>query len=259
MKDLAGRVVLVTGGGTGIGRAIALGFASQKSRVVVTGRTKTKLDSVVDEISRSNGDAFAQTCDVTQKSQLERLNQDISDRFGSVQILVNNAAIAPAVGFLEMEDRLWEQVLAVNLNGIYNCCKVFLPGMIASNHGRIINIASTVSKVAYSHISAYVTSKHAVLGLTRSLAIETARFGVTVNAICPGYVDTGLTKQNALLMAEKRSITAEDALKHFAATSPQKRLIEPKEVASLALMLASDTAKGITGQAMNVDGGAVMV
>ena len=258
MKDLAGKVVLVTGGGSGIGRAIALGFAAEKSRVIITGRTKTKLDSVVDEISRSGSEAFTQTCDVTQRSQLERLNQEISNRFGGVQILVNSAAIAPAAGFLEMEDELWEQVLRINLNGTYNCCKTFLPGMLAANFGRIINIASTVSKVAYSHISAYVTSKHAVLGLTRSLAIETARFGVTVNAICPGYVDTGLTKQNALLMAEKRSLTAEDALRHFAATSPQKRLIEAEEVANLALMLASDAAKGITGQAVNVDGGAVM-
>src|SRR5437016_11313729 len=110
MKDLAGRVVLVTGGGTGVGRAIALAFASRKSRVIVIGRTKTKLDSVVDEITRSGGKVFARTCDVTQKSQLERLSQEISDHFGSVQILVNNAAIAPAVGFLEMEDHLWEQV-----------------------------------------------------------------------------------------------------------------------------------------------------
>jgi NAD(P)-dependent dehydrogenase (short-subunit alcohol dehydrogenase family) len=258
MKDLEGKVVLVTGGGTGIGRAIAMGFGAQKSRVVVTGRTKATLDAVVEEIRRTGGEAFPLMCDVTQKTQVEKLNQDISDRLGAVQVLVNNAAIAPAAGFLEMEDSLWQEVLGVNLNGTYNCCKVFLPDMVAAKWGRIVNIASTVSKVAYSHISAYVTSKHAVLGLTRSLAVETAKFGVTVNAVCPGYVDTGLTKRNALLMAQKRGMAMEDGLRNLADTSPQKRLIDPEEVANLALMLASDSAKGITGQAINVDGGAVM-
>jgi NAD(P)-dependent dehydrogenase (short-subunit alcohol dehydrogenase family) len=259
MKDLEGKVVLVTGGGSGIGRAIALAFAAQKSRVAITGRTQATLDAVAEEIRRTGAEAFPRICDVTQKAQVETLRQEISSRFGPVQVLVNNAGIAPAAGFLEMQDSLWEEVMRVNLTGTYNCCKVFLAEMLASNWGRIINIASTVAKVAYSHISAYVTSKHAVLGLTRALAVETAKFGVTVNAICPGYVDTGLTRRNALLMAEKRGKPLDDSLGILASTSPQKRLIEPEEVAHLALMLASESAKGITGQAINVDGGAVMV
>ncbi len=259
MKDLEGKVVLVTGGGSGIGRAIALAFAAQKSRVAITGRTQATLDAVAEEIRRTGAEAFPRICDVTQKAQVETLRQEISSRFGPVQVLVNNAGIAPAAGFLEMQDSLWEEVMRVNLTGTYNCCKVFLAEMLPSNWGRIINIASTVAKVAYSHISAYVTSKHAVLGLTRALAVETATFGVTVNAICPGYVDTGLTRRNALLMAEKRGKPLDDSLGILASTSPQKRLIEPEEVAHLALMLASESAKGITGQAINVDGGAVMV
>jgi NAD(P)-dependent dehydrogenase (short-subunit alcohol dehydrogenase family) len=259
MQDLEGKVVLVTGGGSGIGRAIALAFAAQKSRVAITGRTQATLDAVAEEIRRTGAEAFPRICDVTQKAQVETLRQEISSRFGPVQVLVNNAGIAPAAGFLEMQDSLWEEVMRVNLTGTYNCCKVFLAEMLASNCGRIINIASTVAKVAYSHISAYVTSKHAVLGLTRALAVETAKFGVTVNAICPGYVDTGLTRRNALLMAEKRGKPLDDSLGILASTSPQKRLIEPEEVAHLTLMLASESAKGITGQAINVDGGAVMV
>jgi len=258
MNDLKGRVVLVTGVGTGIGRAIAFAFGSQWSRVVVASRTPATLEAVVEEVRRAGAEAFGQTCDVTQKTDVEKLKQEISGRFGAVQILVNNAAIAPAAGFLEMEDSLWEEVLRVNLNGTYNCCKVFLPDMVSAKWGRIINIASTAAKVAYSHVSAYVTSKHAVLGLTRSIAVETAKFGITVNAICPGYVDTGLTKRNALLMAEKRGMGVEESLRNLASTSPQKRLIESEEVANLALVLASDSAKGITGQAINVDGGAVM-
>jgi NAD(P)-dependent dehydrogenase (short-subunit alcohol dehydrogenase family) len=258
MKELGGKVVLVTGSGSGIGRAIALAFAAQGSRVALTGRTQAKLDAVAEEIRRTGAQAFPRICDVTQKAQVETLKQEISSRLGPVQVLVNNAGIAPAAGFLEMQDSLWEEVMRVNLNGTYNSCKIFLAEMLAAKWGRIINIASTVAKVAYSHISAYVTSKHAVLGLTRALALETAKFGVTVNAVCPGYVDTALTRRNALLMAEKRGQPLEAGLEIFARASPQKRLIEPEEVADLVLMLASESAKGITGQAINVDGGAVM-
>jgi NAD(P)-dependent dehydrogenase (short-subunit alcohol dehydrogenase family) len=258
MKDLEGKIVLVTGAGRGIGRAIALAFASQGSRVAIVGRTRTTLDAVADEINRRGAEAFSRACDITEKSAVEKLRQEIADRFGAVQVLVNNAGIAPAAGFLEMPDRLWEEVLRVNLSGTYNCCKVFLADMVAAKWGRIINIGSTVAKVVYPYISAYATSKHAVLGLTRALAVEMAKFGVTVNAVCPGYADTDLTQRNALLLAQKRGTTLEDGLQIFASTSPQKRLIQPEEVADLTVMLASASAKGITGQAINVDGGAVM-
>jgi NAD(P)-dependent dehydrogenase (short-subunit alcohol dehydrogenase family) len=130
--------------------------------------------------------------------------------------------------------------------------------MVSARWGRIINIASTVARVAYPQIAAYATSKHAVLGLTRSLAMETARSGVTVNAVCPGYVDTELTRDNARRMAEKRGQSVDEALARLAASCPQRRLIEPDEVAYATLMLASDRARGITGQGIQVDGGAVM-
>jgi NAD(P)-dependent dehydrogenase (short-subunit alcohol dehydrogenase family) len=258
VEEFKGKTVLVTGGGRGIGRSIALAFGAQGADVVVTGRTQAGLDAVAHEIGCRGAKALALTCDVTRKEEVEALEHEIAGRLGPVQVLVNNAGIAPAAGFLEMEDRLWEEVLKVNLTGTYNCCKVFLPGMIASGWGRIINVASTVSKVVYSHISAYATSKHAVLGLTRSLAVEMAKSGVTVNAVCPGYVDTELTQKNASLLAEKIGTTVEDVLGYFKSTSPQRRLIDPDEVAYLAVMLASPSAKGITGQAINVDGGAVM-
>jgi NAD(P)-dependent dehydrogenase (short-subunit alcohol dehydrogenase family) len=259
MGDLKGKIVLVTGGGRGIGRAIALAFARAGCDVALAGRSQAALDSVAEEIRRLGVKALPWSCDVAQKREVENLKHEVDGRLGVVRILVNNAGIAPAAAFLEMEDSLWEEVLRVNLTGTYNCCKVFLPPMAASGWGRIINIASTVAKVAYSHISAYVTSKHAVLGLTRALAVEMARSGVTVNAICPGYVDTGLTRKNALLLGEKTGKPVDTALDVFRNSSPQKRLIEPEEVADLAVMLASDSAKGITGQAINVDGGAVMI
>jgi NAD(P)-dependent dehydrogenase (short-subunit alcohol dehydrogenase family) len=171
---------------------------------------------------------------------------------------VNNVGVAPAAGFLEMPDSLWDEVMRVNVSSAYNCCKAFLPAMVGARWGRIINIASTVARVAYPGISAYATSKHAILGLTRSLAIESARSGVTVNAVCPGYVNTELTRENAQRLAEKRGQSLDEALTLMAASCPQRRLIEPEEVAYVTLMLASDRARGITGQAIQVDGGAVM-
>ena len=258
-EQLAGRIVLVTGGGRGIGRAIALAFAAHGSHVALTGRTPATLEAVAQEIQGLGGKALPLACDVTRKQEVEAARSKIKNEFGPVQILVNNAGMAPAAAFLEMPDELWEEVLKVNLTGTYYCCKLFLPEMIAAKWGRIINIASIVAKVAYPHTSAYTTSKHAVLGLTRVLALEMARSGVTVNAICPGYVETEMTLNNARLMAQKTGKKLEEALGLFAASSPQKRLIAPEEVAELAVMLASKAADGITGQAINVDGGAVMI
>lgn len=259
IDELKGKIVLVTGSSRGIGRSIALAFAHRGARVVLLGRTEEALKAVAAEISNHGNQALPLTCDVGRREEVQALAQQIKSQLGTVQILINNAGLAPAVSFVEMEDSLWDEVLKVNLTGTYNCCKLFLPDMLAARWGRIINIASTVSKVAYPHTSAYTSSKHAVLGLTRALAVETARLGVTVNAICPGYVDTELTLKNARLMAEKTGKGLDEVLKVFKRSSPQNRLIAPEEVADVAVMLASETTKGITGQAINVDGGAVMV
>ena len=258
MRDLADKVVLVTGSGKGLGRAIALAFGAHKCRLALCGRNLPTLENAAEEARALGAEAIAVTCDVTRREQVEFLEREIERQFGPVQILVNNAGMAVAAAFLKMDDRLWDEVLRVNLTGTYYCSKVFLPSMVAAGWGRIINIASTVAKVAYSHIAAYATSKHAVLGLTRALAVEFAKSGVTVNAICPGYIDTELTHENAGTMAQKTGRSAEDVLKSFKATSPQDRLIAPEEVAQLAVLLACESARGITGQAINVDGGAVM-
>jgi NAD(P)-dependent dehydrogenase (short-subunit alcohol dehydrogenase family) len=226
--------------------------------VVVTGRTAAALEQVAAEIRAAGAEVLACPCDVTDKPQVKNLQRDIEKHFGAVQILVNNVGIAPAAGFLEMPDNLWDDVMRVNVSATYNCCKTFLSAMVTARWGRIVNIASTVARVAYPGISAYATSKHAILGLTRSLAIETARSGVTVNAVCPGYVNTELTRENARRLAEKRGQSLDQALAMLAASCPQRRLIEPEEVAYVTLMLASDRARGITGQAIQVDGGAVM-
>jgi len=253
------KVVLVTGGSGGLGRAIAGSFVRAGFSVVVTSRSAESLGAAAQEISSDGAAALALSCDIAQKEQVEALRQKIRSERGIVQILVNNAGLAQAASFLNMDDKLWDETLKINLTGTYHCCKVFLPDMIAAGWGRIINIASTTAKVAYSHVTAYTASKHGVLGLTRTLALETARLGVTVNAICPGYLNTERTRENAHRMAEKTGRNAQDILDVFARSSPQKRLIEPEEVANLALLLASDSMSGMTGQAINVDGGAVMV
>ena len=259
MADLQDKIVLVTGGSGGLGRALAGAFAGAGSRVVIASRSQDRLQATAQQLAGPERALLAIRCDVTDRQQVEALDKSIREKLGPVQILINNAGLARAMSFLEMPDSLWHETLQINLTGVYHCCKVFLPGMLESGWGRIINIASTTAKVGYSHVAAYTASKHGVLGLTRSLALEMARRNVTVNAICPGYLNNQSTRDNARRMAEKTGKSQEDILALFAASAPQNRLFEPDEVASLALFLARETSAGITGQAINIDGGAVMV
>jgi len=258
MAGLVNTIVLVTGGSGGLGRVLASAFVRQGSRVVITARSEAKLKAAAEELGREGGQVLALPCDVTDKTQVEGLAEAIRARWGAVQILINNAGIAKAASFLETTDEMWDEILRTNLTGVFYCCKVFLPGMIDAKWGRIINIGSTTSKVGYSHVVAYVSSKHGLLGLTRALALETARSGITVNAICPGYLDDELTRANAQRMAEKTGKSVEQILASFASTAPLRRLIDPDEVAALALLLAGEKMGGMTGQAVSVDGGATM-
>lgn len=252
------KVVLVTGGGGGLGRVLARAFAEHGERVVMSGRNEKNLKAAVEELNRWKDRLWALRCDVTDQEQVKRLAESIRTRWGNVQILINNAGLARAASFLETTEEMWEEITRANLTGVFHCCKAFLPGMLETKWGRIINIGSTTAKVGYSHVAAYVSSKHGLLGLTRSLALETARFGITVNAICPGYLANELTQANAARMAAQTGKTVEQILATFANTAPQRRLIDPEEVASLALLLASEKLGGMTGQAVSVDGGATM-
>jgi NAD(P)-dependent dehydrogenase (short-subunit alcohol dehydrogenase family) len=258
MSDLPSKIVLVTGGSGGLGLAVAEAFAAQGSRVVIAARDRERLQECAAKLARKGFQALAMSCDVSRREQVRALARDIEAQWGEVQILVNNAGLARAVNFVDMPDEFWDETLDVNLTGAYNCCKVFLPAMLRMNWGRIINIGSVAGKVGFRHVTAYTASKHGLLGLTRSLALETARAGVTVNAICPGYVDDDRTRENAELMAAKTGKSVEEILSLFAASAPQNRLIAPEEIASLAVLIASENLAGMTGQAINVDGGAVM-
>jgi len=253
-----GRVALVTGGGRGIGRAIAIALARVGLRVGVAARSSRETEQVAGTIGAEGGDALALVCDVTDPGSVAGAFETASLRLGPVDVLVCNAGVAESAPFTRTDRGLWERMLAVNLTGTYLCMLRALPTMIERRHGRIINIASVAAKVGFAYTAAYCASKHGVLGLTRAVALEVADKGITVNAICPGWVDTDMTAESIRRIVTKTGRSPEEARRSLEEMSPQKRLIRPEEVAAVAVLLAADDAAGITGQAINVDGGEVM-
>jgi NAD(P)-dependent dehydrogenase (short-subunit alcohol dehydrogenase family) len=245
-------VVFVTGAGRGVGRAIALRFASDGFAVAVTGRSHERLTDTAGAIERIGSDAFALTCDVALRDQVDRAVALTEQRLGPIDVLVNNAGIAGSAPFVAMDDELWERTLAVNLTGTYNCMRAIAPGMFERGYGRIINIASTAGRVGFPYTAAYVASKHGVLGLTRAVAMEAQGRGVTVNAICPGWIDTEMTARAVDRIAERTGRTQADARLTLERMNPQQRLITPEEVAAVAAYLASADAGGINGQDLDV-------
>jgi NAD(P)-dependent dehydrogenase (short-subunit alcohol dehydrogenase family) len=255
LKD---QVALVTGGGRGIGREIAMALAREGGDVAVAARSRDEVEAVRKEIEGLGRHAFAGQCDVTDRDQVIRLVREVAAALGPITILVNNAGIAASVKTVEMDDALWERILRVNLTGTYLCTKAVLPGMLRRQYGRIINIASTGGKVGFLYSAAYCASKHGVLGFTRALALEVAKHGITVNAICPGFAETRMTDESIRRIVDKTGRSSDAARQALESLNPQQRLIRPEEVAAVAVMLASPEAGGIHGQAINVDGGAVM-
>jgi NAD(P)-dependent dehydrogenase (short-subunit alcohol dehydrogenase family) len=252
------RVALVTGAGKGIGAAISLALATDGVSVAVAARTEADVQRMAAAIQARGGQALPIVCDVTQPDSIAAGVAAVEQALGPINILVNNAGQGGSHKFIGHDDGLWHHLLNVNLNSVYYVSKAVVPGMVTARWGRIINIASIASKVGGKYIAAYTASKHGVLGLTRALAVELVSDSITVNAICPGYVDTPLTDQAIANISARTQLEADQARAILEKTSPQNRLISPDEVAAVAVMLVSEAARGITGQAINVDGGAVM-
>jgi 3-hydroxybutyrate dehydrogenase len=257
---LENRFVLITGGGRGIGRAIAIAFAREGAQVAVAARTLAQVEEVARELTEQfSRNALPVVCDVSDVSSVEKLFERVREKFGrGPDVMVNNAGIAESAPLTKTDDELWQRILAINLSGTFYCTRAALPQMIARGWGRIINIASIAGKTGAPYIAAYSASKHGVLGLTRSAAMEVATKGITVNAICPGYVDTDMTRRGIENIAKKTRLSADEAMESIKKMSPQNRIVEPEEVAALALLLASEEGRGINGQAINIDGGSVL-
>ena len=254
--ELAGRAAVVTGGGRGIGAAVARALAEAGARVVVTARSASEIERVASELIAAGRAALAVTCDVTDPESVGRMAREAEAAVGVVDIVVNNAGVAGSAPLKSLEPAEWSRLLTVNATGTYLVTRALLPGMLANGWGRVINVASVAGLAGAAYISGYAASKHAVIGFTRSLAVEVAAKGVTVNAICPGFVATGMTDESVARIVAKTGMGADEAMRRIEATNPQGRLIEPEEVAYLAVALCDQRARGINGQAIAIDGGA---
>src|SRR5580693_1775015 len=254
---LSDKVAVITGGGRGIGRAMALKFAGEGAAVVVAARTKSEIDAVTEEVRRAGGRAAAVPADVAEEKDCERLIHEATSEFGKVDILVNNAGeYGPVKPVEEITPAEWDRVVAVHLRGAYLLTRLVLPGMYARGSGVILNISSLSAKSAFGWGSPYAAAKAGMLGLTRVAAAEAARKGVRVNAICPGPVtETKMSKDLGQALAERLGVAPEKQLAAFLDTVLQGRGQTANEIASAALFLCCEQSSAITGQALNVDGG----
>jgi NAD(P)-dependent dehydrogenase (short-subunit alcohol dehydrogenase family) len=257
-RKLENRVVLITGAGRGIGRAIALGFAREGALVAATARTRSELDSLAEEIQQGGGKALPIPADLFRTESVAQLVQEVEGSLGAVEILVNNAGIGSGAGpnpVVKFDDDLWHRTLALNLTAPYLLSKAVLPNMLQKKWGRIINISSVMGKMGSLYGSAYSAAKHGLLGLTRSLALEVARDGITVNAICPGPVETAQSDQRLRYEVERQGVLFDELVTRL---NPIGRRLHPDEIVPIAILLASNESAGMTGQAVNVCGGYAM-
>ena len=258
MRKLSNRVALVTGAGRGIGRAIAIAFGAEGARVALAARTRNELDEVEAAVRSAGGESVSIESDLSDPAVPDQLASEVAERFGPVEVLVNNAGVGGGTKFRpvsEFDDDHWHLTLAVNLTAPYLLTKAVLPSMLERGWGRVITVASINSKRASYHGCAYAASKHGVLGFMRSLALEVAPSGITANCICPGPVETAMLAKRIEYDSHRLGRSRED---HVRQMTPMGKILVPDDIAPMAVYLASEDARMVTGQAYNVCGGMVM-
>ena len=257
--SFAGRVAVVTGGGRGIGAGVARGLATAGAHVVVAGRNEEALAAVVDGVRAAGGAADAVRCDVTVPEDALRLAAEVRRLAGPASIVVNNAGVARSARLRDTSDELWRETLETNLGGPFRVTRAFHDDVAAAGKGgRFVYIGSTASRIGFLYTGAYCAAKHGLLGLARSLALELAAKGVTVNVVCPGWVDTDMAHAAIERIVEKTGRSPAEARGELERMSPARRLMTVDEVVAVTLFLCSDAAGAVNGQAWDVDGGQVM-
>lgn len=252
----AQRHALVTGAARGIGAAITRQLAADGVALTLLGRNAATLQALAETLPAGHPHCVV-VADVADPAAVAAALAQARQAMGPLHIVVNNAGQAESAPFGKTSFELWQRMLAVNLTGTFVCTQAALPDLLAGGWGRIVNIASTAAQKGYAYVSAYTAAKHGVLGLTRSLALELATRGITVNAVCPGYTDTDILRDSIANVVAKTGRSTEQALAQFAAGNPQQRIVQPEEVADAVRWLCGAGASAITGQAISVSGGEV--
>ena len=256
-RPLEGRHVFITGAAQGIGAAIAEKLAHQGAVLTLAGRRQPVLETLAQRLQTVTRCAVV-TMDVSDDYAVAQGFAQARAALGPIAMLVNNAGQAESAPFGKTSPELWQRMLDVNLTGTFLCTQAALPDMLAARAGRIVNIASTAGQRGYAYVAAYVAAKHGVIGLTRALALEMAQKGITVNAVCPGYTETEILRQSIANVMAKTGRSEAEARAEFAQSNPQRRMVQPQEVADAVQWLCSDAAASITGQSISVSGGEVM-
>ena len=259
MASVTGKIALVTGGGTGIGKAIAAALAQKGAKVAIASRTSAHVEGAAQELQSRGLAVLALRLDVTKKSDIERGIEALLSQWGPPHILVNNAGRSGLSMIDDPDDGQWFDIVNTNLNGLYLVTKAVLRHMPNQAGGRVINISSVLGKFGVPGYTAYCTTKHGVIGFTRALALEVVSRGITVNTVCPGWVDTEMAALGINATAALQGITPAQFKAQAIEAVPIKRFLDPDEVAELVCYIASDAAGGITGQAINICGGQTMV